>query len=61
HASALDVRPAEQLWLVRPLWQRTAVGIVGGPPKCASCRVPGYAAWEGLARRRRRSDMIYAA
>ena len=29
----LDIRPADQRWLIQQLWSRAAVGIVAGPPK----------------------------
>lgn len=34
-AGELDIRPADQRWLIRQLWSRAAVGIVAGPPKSA--------------------------
>lgn len=39
--SDISSRPPEQQWLIRPLWGRTAVGIIGGAPKC--CK-----SWLGL-------------
>jgi AAA domain len=33
-ASALDVYPEAQRWLIEGLWAAEAVGIVGGEPKC---------------------------
>lgn len=35
-AGDLDRQPPEQRWLIRSLWMRAAVGIVGGAPK--SCK-----------------------
>jgi hypothetical protein len=29
----LEERPREDLWLIRQIWGRSAVGILGGPPK----------------------------
>lgn len=40
-AAALASSPPEEKWLVRPLWPRSAVGILGGSPK--SCK-----SWLGL-------------
>jgi hypothetical protein len=39
--AALDRQPPEHKWLIRELWGRAAVGIVGGAPKC--CK-----SWLGL-------------
>jgi AAA domain len=38
---AIDPEPAEAQWLVRNLWGASAVGVIGGPPKC--CK-----SWLGL-------------
>jgi hypothetical protein len=40
-ANELDIQPPEQTWMIRSLWARAAVGIIGGPPKC-------YKSWLGL-------------
>lgn len=32
-AGELDIRTADQRWLIQQLWSRAAVGIVAGPPK----------------------------
>ncbi|MCP4600789.1 MAG: AAA family ATPase [Proteobacteria bacterium] len=40
-ANKLEIQPPEQVWLIRSLWGRCAVGIVGGAPKC--CK-----SWLGL-------------
>lgn len=37
----LDIQPPDQQWLIRQLWGRAAVGIIGGAPKC--CK-----SWLGL-------------
>lgn len=34
HAAELDARPQEQPWLIERLWLRSAVGLIGGAPKC---------------------------
>jgi len=34
HAAELDARPQEQPWLIEHLWLRSAVGLIGGQPKC---------------------------
>lgn len=33
-AADLDARPQEQPWLIEDLWLRSAVGLIGGAPKC---------------------------
>lgn len=33
-AAEIDRQPPEHQWLIRELWGRAAVGIVGGAPKC---------------------------
>ena len=33
-AGELDVRPPEQAWLIESIWAKSAVGIIGGAPKC---------------------------
>jgi hypothetical protein len=40
-ANELDIRPPEQAWLIESIWASSAVGIIGGPPKC--CK-----SWLGL-------------
>ncbi|MCP4826075.1 MAG: AAA family ATPase, partial [Shimia sp.] len=40
-ANALEIQPPEKLWLIEPLWVQSAVGIIGGAPKC--CK-----SWLGL-------------
>jgi hypothetical protein len=40
-ANQLEIKPPEQLWLIEPLWAHSAVGIIGGAPKC--CK-----SWLGL-------------
>jgi RecA-family ATPase len=40
-ASELDVQLQEQHWLIDGLWARSAIGLIGGPPKC--CKT-----WMGL-------------
>ena len=40
-ASELDVQPQEQRWLIDGLWARSAIGLIGGAPKC--CKT-----WFGL-------------
>jgi hypothetical protein len=40
-ANALQIQPAEHSWLIESLWAKSAVGIIGGPPKC--CK-----SWLGL-------------
>jgi len=37
-AAALASAPPEEQWLVRSLWPRSAVGILGGHPKLGLCR-----------------------
>ena len=34
HPKDLDLQRDDQQWLIRSLWGRAAVGIVGGAPKC---------------------------
>jgi hypothetical protein len=41
-AADLDVSPPEAQWLVRPLWGRAAVGVIGGQPKLGK-------SWLGLS------------
>jgi hypothetical protein len=40
-AAELEVQPPEQTWLIQDLWSQSAVGIIGGAPKC--CK-----SWLGL-------------
>jgi hypothetical protein len=40
-AKELEVQPAEQAWLIDSLWTKSAVGLIGGQPKC--CK-----SWLGL-------------
>jgi len=40
-ACELDVEPEEQRWLFEGLWARSAIGLIGGAPKC--CKT-----WLGL-------------
>jgi len=40
-ANELDIHPPEQAWLIESMWASSAVGIIGGPPKC--CK-----SWLGL-------------
>ena len=40
-AGAIEVESAAERWLIHSLWSRTAVGIIGGAPKC--CK-----SWFGL-------------
>lgn len=40
-ASELDAEPEEQRWLIEGLWARSAIGLIGGAPKC--CKT-----WLGL-------------
>ena len=40
-ANELEIQPPDQLWLIEPLWVQSAVGIIGGAPKC--CK-----SWLGL-------------
>ncbi len=40
-ANELEIQPPERAWLIRSLWTRAAVGIIGGAPKC--CK-----SWPGL-------------
>ncbi len=40
-ASELEIRPQHETWLIDQLWGQSAVGIVGGAPKC--CK-----SWLGL-------------
>lgn len=35
HIAEIAPRPAADPWLVRSLWPASAVGLIGGPPKCA--------------------------
>lgn len=35
HIAAIVPRPTDDPWLVRSLWPASAVGLIGGPPKCA--------------------------
>jgi len=35
-AAEIDEQPPRERWLIRPLWGKASVGIVGGPPK--SCK-----------------------
>jgi len=35
HIAEIVPRPADDPWLVRSLWPASAVGLIGGPPKCA--------------------------
>jgi AAA domain len=35
HVAEIAARPPDQPWLVRSLWPASAVGLIGGPPKCA--------------------------
>lgn len=34
-AASLEVEREEQRWLIEGLWARSAIGLIGGPPKCA--------------------------
>lgn len=34
-AGDLDVLPPEEQWLIEGLWGSGAIGLIGGPPKCA--------------------------
>lgn len=40
-AAGLEVEPHEQRWLIEGLWARSAIGLIGGAPKC--CKT-----WLGL-------------
>jgi hypothetical protein len=40
-AYELDIRKPEKAWLIESIWASSAVGIIGGPPKC--CK-----SWLGL-------------
>ena len=40
-ASELEIQAPEQTWLIQSLWGQSAVGIIGGSPKC--CK-----SWLGL-------------
>jgi hypothetical protein len=40
-ASKLEAQPQEQRWLIEGLWARSAIGLLGGAPKC--CKT-----WMGL-------------
>ena len=40
-AGELEIRSPDQQWLIRAIWSRCAVGIIGGAPKC--CK-----SWLGL-------------
>jgi hypothetical protein len=40
-AAEREVQPPEQTWLIQDLWSQSAVGIIGGAPKC--CK-----SWLGL-------------
>lgn len=40
-AGDIDAEPPEARWLIRSLWARAAVGIIGGAPKCGK-------SWLGL-------------
>ena len=40
-ANELDIPKPEQAWLIESMWASSAVGIIGGPPKC--CK-----SWLGL-------------
>jgi len=40
-AASLEVEQQEQRWLLEGLWARSAIGLIGGPPKC--CKT-----WLGL-------------
>ncbi|MDP6681860.1 MAG: AAA family ATPase [Desulfobacterales bacterium] len=40
-ANTLTIQPVEQTWLIESVWIKSAVGIIGGPPKC--CK-----SWLGL-------------
>jgi len=40
-AALLEVEPEEQRWLIEGLWARSAIGLIGGAPKC--CKT-----WFGL-------------
>jgi hypothetical protein len=40
-ANELDIQPPDQLWLIEQIWTDSAVGIIGGAPKC--CK-----SWFGL-------------
>ena len=35
HIAEIVPRPVDDPWLVRSLWPASAVGLIGGPPKCA--------------------------
>ena len=35
HIAEILPRPVDDPWLVRSLWPASAVGLIGGPPKCA--------------------------
>lgn len=35
HIAEIAPRPLDAPWLVRSLWPASAVGLIGGPPKCA--------------------------
>ena len=37
----IEIQPPEQLWLIESIWAHSAVGIIGGAPKC--CK-----SWFGL-------------
>jgi hypothetical protein len=37
-AGELEIQPPEQRWLFEGLWGRTAIGLIGGAPKCCLCR-----------------------
>ena len=40
-ACELEIEPEEERWLIEGLWARSAVGIIGGPPKAGK-------SWLGL-------------
>jgi hypothetical protein len=35
YARDIEARRDDHRWLIRPLWSRSAVGLLAGPPKCA--------------------------
>ena len=37
-AGELDVQAPEQAWLIESVWAKSAVGIIGGAPKCCKSR-----------------------
>jgi hypothetical protein len=48
----LDKQQEEQHWLIEGLWARSAIGLIGGAPKCCNL-LSAESQWQ-LSRARRR-------